>query len=63
MDLGLDGAVALVTGGARGVGRGITSVLATAGAQVVICGRSEPDDLRPGVAFRACDVRRPEQVG
>jgi len=62
MDLGLDGAVALVTGGARGVGRGIVSVLADAGARVVICGRSEPEDLRDGVAFRTCDVRSAEDV-
>jgi NAD(P)-dependent dehydrogenase (short-subunit alcohol dehydrogenase family) len=62
MDLGLDGAVALVTGGARGVGRGIAAVLAQAGAQVVICGRSEPVEPTSGFVFRACDVRQPEDV-
>src|SRR5882762_9170057 len=62
MDLGLDGAVALVTGGARGVGRGIAAVLADAGARVVICGRNEPSDLLGDMAFRACDVRQPDDV-
>ena len=62
MDLGLDGAVALVTGGARGVGRGISAVLVAAGAQVVICGRSAPEETAPGTTFSPCDVRRPEDV-
>jgi NAD(P)-dependent dehydrogenase (short-subunit alcohol dehydrogenase family) len=62
MDLGLDGAVALVTGGARGVGRGIAAVLSSAGATVVSCGRNAPDVLSDGIAFRSCDVREPDQV-
>jgi NAD(P)-dependent dehydrogenase (short-subunit alcohol dehydrogenase family) len=62
MDLGLDGAVALVTGGARGVGRGISSVLSDAGARVIVCGRNEPSDLADGLVFRSCDVRQPDDV-
>jgi NAD(P)-dependent dehydrogenase (short-subunit alcohol dehydrogenase family) len=42
MGIDLDGAVALVTGGARGVGAGITAALAEAGARVVVCGRTTP---------------------
>jgi NAD(P)-dependent dehydrogenase (short-subunit alcohol dehydrogenase family) len=40
---GLDGAVVLVTGGARGVGAGITCSFLRAGVNVVTCGRTVPD--------------------
>lgn len=60
--LDLSGRVALVTGGGRGVGRGITRRFLDAGATVVICGRNEPDALPDGVTFMAADVREPEQV-
>ncbi|MFG3493569.1 SDR family oxidoreductase [Streptomyces sp. NPDC047928] len=39
----LDGRVAVVTGGTRGVGAGIARALLTAGAHVVICARRPPD--------------------
>lgn len=37
----LDGKVALVTGGTRGIGRGIVEMLASEGAEVAFTGRSE----------------------
>lgn len=56
--------VALVTGGARGVGRGITDRLLAAGARVVVCGRSTPAEgsLPDDVTFVATDVRDPASV-
>ena len=39
----LDGKVAIVTGGAKGVGRGVAGVLAEAGAAVVVMSRTRAD--------------------
>lgn len=59
----LTGQVALVTGGARGVGRGITDRLRDAGATLVVCGRSaEPGALPDDVTYLTADVRDPNAV-
>jgi NAD(P)-dependent dehydrogenase (short-subunit alcohol dehydrogenase family) len=57
----LEGRVALVTGGARGIGLGITQALLAAGASVVTCSRSEVEPVA-GTTHRVCDVRDPEAV-
>jgi len=43
MDLGLEGTKALVTGGTRGVGRGIVVALAHAGVDVITCYREDSE--------------------
>jgi NAD(P)-dependent dehydrogenase (short-subunit alcohol dehydrogenase family) len=68
MSLSLDfsGRTVLVTGGGKGVGRGISERFLDAGAEVVICGRNEPDTLPEGggrkARFVATDVREIEQL-
>jgi NAD(P)-dependent dehydrogenase (short-subunit alcohol dehydrogenase family) len=51
--------VVLVTGGTRGLGRGIAQAFADAGDDVVVCGRHPGDG--PG-RFVACDVRDADAV-
>ena len=44
MDLGLQGKTAIITGGARGIGAGISEVLAQEGANLVINYHSAPEE-------------------
>lgn len=44
MNLNLQGKIVIVTGGAKGIGEGISRVLAAEGATVVIVGRNEADN-------------------
>jgi len=66
MSIGLEGKVAIVTGGTRGIGAVIVRRLLAAGCEVVTCGRNEPESL-PEVngrraSFQACDIRKAEQA-
>jgi 3-oxoacyl-[acyl-carrier protein] reductase len=68
---GLEGQVAVVTGGGRGIGAGISARLAAMGATVVLCGRTRAPLEATAAAIRQaggrcdaaeCDVSRLESV-
>lgn len=60
------GKAVIVTGGGKGIGRGISECFLAAGADVLICGRSAPETLPEAggkcALFTACDVRDFEQI-
>jgi len=64
--LDMTGKAVIVTGGGKGVGRGITRRFLEAGADVLICGRSEPDEPVAAegreAVFCPADVRDVEQI-
>src|SRR4051794_31710677 len=56
-----NGRAVLVTGGTKGLGRGIAAAFGKAGADVLVCARNAPEeDVADG--FVAADLRDPEQA-
>ena len=65
-DLDFTGKTAIITGGTKGLGRGMATRFLAAGADVVICARRPPEEPVASdgreARFVAADVRDPEQI-
>ncbi len=60
--MSFEGKTVIVTGGSRGIGKGITQAFLDQGAKLVICGRRTPETLPSGADFVSLDIRKPESA-
>jgi len=58
----LQGKIALVTGGTKGIGKAIADRLSSNGAKVIVTARNLPEDLNPEHYFIAADLALPESI-
>nr|WP_197413222.1 SDR family oxidoreductase [Pedobacter sp. Leaf176] len=56
----LSGKIALVTGGTKGAGKAIAERLLTAGAQVIITARNNPEEIDDRLYFIMADLSKPD---
>lgn len=58
----LEGKIALVTGGTKGIGKAIANRLMQAGAKVIVTARNQSGEANPAYHFIAADLSDPEDV-
>jgi len=60
---GVEGRIALITGGGRGIGRATAELLASRGAKVMCVARSEQDLADVGLEYSVADLGSPASSG